>query len=244
MRDSNNVIIAFKPICIYLMALFYFRSTAKFIRSVTNYGIVTMSDNIYLLITEILKGRQLSISGVTRELKDKGIDEHRLVMTGYLRALKDLRKVNEVEIPPSKVYSIVGVEEAVNEDIYTLISMHIKSVDSSLMVPVAAYVLSRTLERPVFKEEFTRMGLSSKILTDYLSSPNCLLVQSDKNPKEYASGITKIKIPTGEPAYELKNVNMDVIKHSNCILFKIIRSSVDLAGLIPKTKSTSLGDFG
>ncbi|WP_091937683.1 hypothetical protein [Methanolobus profundi] len=202
-----------------------------------------MSDNIYLLINEILKGKQLSISGVTRELKDKGIDEHRLVMTGYLRALKDLRKLNEVEIPPSKVYSIVETEQTDSMDIYSLISDHIRSIDPSLMVPVAAYVLSRTLDRPVFKEEFTKMGLSAKSLTDYLSSPECELHLTDKNPKEYTTGITKIKVPVGEPAYEIKKADPAVIKHSNCILIRILRSSVDLGGLIPKTKPTSLEDF-
>ncbi|MEZ5336005.1 MAG: tRNA (N6-threonylcarbamoyladenosine(37)-N6)-methyltransferase TrmO [Methanolobus sp.] len=205
--------------------------------------LVNMPDNIYPLINEILKGRQLSISGVTRELKDKGVDEHRLVMTGYLRALKDLQKLNEVEIPPSKVYSIVETGQEDSGDIYSLVSLHIKSVDPALMVPVAAYVLSKTLDRPVFKEEFSRMGLSAKSLSDYLASGECALSQTDKNPKEYAAGVTKIKIPASEPAYELNNVSLDVIKNSNCILLKIVRSSVDLGGLIPKTKSTSLRGF-
>lgn len=244
MKDFNNVIIVFKSTCIYDVFVFSLKSTAKYIRFVINDGTVNMSDNIYLLISQILKGRQLSISGVTRELKDRGIDEHRLVMTGYLRALKDLRKLNEVEIPPSKVYSIVESEQNDNGDIYSFIAEGIKSLDSALMIPVAAYVLSRTLDRPLFKEEFIRMGLSAKSFTEYLSSSNCALILTDKNPKDYTAGITKIKIQSGEPAYDLKNVNTDVIKNSNCILLKIVRSSVDLGGLIPKTKSTSLGDFG
>ncbi|WP_340820489.1 hypothetical protein [Methanolobus sp. WCC4] len=202
-----------------------------------------MSDNIYLLINDILKGRQLSISGVTRELKDKGIDEHRLVMTGYLRALKDLRKLNEVEIPPSKVYSIVEAEQTETDDLYSLISEHLRSIDPDLMIPVAAYVLSRTLDRPVFKEEFTKVGLSAKSLTDHLSSTDCTLRLTDKNPKEYTTGITKIKVAAGEPAYELNDVNADILKHSNCLLLRIVRSSVDLVGLVPKTKPTSLEDF-
>ncbi|WP_154717794.1 hypothetical protein [Methanolobus vulcani] len=202
-----------------------------------------MSDNIYLLINDILKGRQLSISGVTRELKDKGVDEHRLVMTGYLRALKDLRKLNEVEIPPSKVYSLAETEQADTEDIYSLIAENIRSVDSAYMVPVAAYVLSRTVERPVFKEEFVRMGIGPKSLTDYLASLDCVLKPAEKSPKEYATGITKLKISSAEPAYELEKINEVILKHSNCILLKILRNSVDLTGLIPKTKSTSLEDF-
>ena len=219
------------------------KGTAKYIKFVTNHGAVTMSANIYLLIKEILKGRQLSISGVTRELKDKGIDEHRLVMTGYLRALKDLKKLNEVEIPPSKVYSIVETGQNESGDIYSFISEHIKSVEPSLMIPVAVYVLSRTLDRPVFKEEFIKMGFSAKSLTDYLASANCTIMLADKIPKEYVTGITKIKIAPEGPAYELKNVNTAIIKHSNCILIKIVRNCVDISGLIPKTKSTTITDF-
>ncbi len=217
--------------------------TGKYIRFVTNYDTVIMSDSIYLLINDILKGRQLSISGVTRELKDKGVDEHRLVMTGYLRALKDLRKLNEVEIPPSKVYSLVETEQADTEDIYSLIAENIRSVESSYMVPVAAYVLSRTVERPVFKEEFTKMGIGQKSLTDYLASQDCVLKPAEKSPKEYAAGITKLKLTSTEPAYEIGKINDVILKHSNCILLKILRKSVDLSGLIPKTKSTSLEDF-
>jgi hypothetical protein len=165
-------------------------------------------------------------------------------MTGYLRALKDLRILNEVEIPPSKVYSILETERSDNEDIYSLIGEHIRAVEPSLMIPVAIYVLSKTLERPIFKEEFIKIGFSAKTLADYLSSPNCALRITDKNPKEYAAGITKIKISQGEPAYELKAVNPDIIKNSNCIFIKIVRSSADLSGLMPKTKSTSITDFG
>jgi hypothetical protein len=202
-----------------------------------------MSDRIYLLITDILKGRQLSISGVTRELKDKGVDEHRLVMTGYLRALKDLNKLTEVEIPPSKVYSLIETEQADTEDIYSLIAENIRSVDSAYMVPVAAYVLSKIVERPVFKEEFARMGIGPKTLTDYLASQDCVLKPAEKSPKEYAAGLTKLKITSIEPPYELEEINEGILKHSNCILLKILRNSVDLTGLIPKTKSTSLEDF-
>ncbi len=203
-----------------------------------------MSDNIYPLINEILKGKQLSISGVTRELKDKGVDEHRLIMTGYLRALKDLSKVNEVEIPPSKVYSIQEAGHVENADIYFLIGEHIKSVDNSLMIPVAVYVLSKTLDRPVFKEELVKMGFSSKNIADYLTSTTCSVRPTDKNFKEYAAGITRIKVPANEPAYELRSVNENIVKNSNCIFVKIVRSSVDLSGLMPKTKSTSITDFG
>ncbi len=212
--------------------------------SVINYDSVIMSDNIYLLVNEILKDRQLSISGVTRELKDKGIDEHRLVMTGYLRALKDLRILNEVDIPPSKVYSLVEVEQKDNGDIYSLIAENIKSVDSADVVPIVVYILSKILDRPVFKEEIIKAGVSSKNLSDHLASSDCAIRSVEKSSKDYTSGITKLKIPAGEPVYEVGALSDDVIKYSSCVLIKVVRNSVDLSGLIPKTKTTSITDFG
>lgn len=47
---------------------------------------------------------QQSISGITRELQIRGYPEHRLVVTGYLRALHDLDYLDEIQISPSKIY--------------------------------------------------------------------------------------------------------------------------------------------
>ncbi|NLO31154.1 MAG: hypothetical protein GX120_11915, partial [Methanosarcina mazei] len=56
-----------------------------------------MAEKLNLKVMELLNGRRLSISGLTRELKAEGIEEHRLVLTGYLRALRDLELLDEVE---------------------------------------------------------------------------------------------------------------------------------------------------
>lgn len=66
-----------------------------------------MTENklIYGKIIELIKEKnQLSISGITRELNKLGIIEHRLIITGYLRALRDLNIINEVTIKPAKIY--------------------------------------------------------------------------------------------------------------------------------------------
>ena len=61
-----------------------------------------MAEKLNLKVMELLNGRRLSISGLTRELKAEGIEEHRLVLTGYLRALRDLELLDEVEVPLRK----------------------------------------------------------------------------------------------------------------------------------------------
>ena len=67
---------------------------------------VQMEEKLNLKLFELLEGRQLSISGLSRELKAGGIDEHRLILTGYLRALRDLNILEEFEVPPSKIYAL------------------------------------------------------------------------------------------------------------------------------------------
>ena len=68
-----------------------------------------LSAEIYDLLKD---GRQLSISGVTRELKARNLNEHRLIVTGYLRALHDLDHLNEFDLSPSKIYTLKNTGNA------------------------------------------------------------------------------------------------------------------------------------
>ena len=66
----------------------------------------------------------------------------------------------------------------------------------------------------------------------------------NENLTEYSSGITKIPIPAADPAYEAESVNNDLLEDANCLLVKILRLSVDMSGLTPRTKKTTIADFG
>ncbi|MGP8337816.1 MAG: hypothetical protein ACT6FC_06250, partial [Methanosarcinaceae archaeon] len=105
-----------------------------------------MTENLYENIHSILDGKQLSISGITRELRNEGFNEHRLVLTGYLRALRDLGKLNEVEIPPSKVYTHMD-NEKLYEDIYSLIAIYLRKLDLDIRVPVGVFTMSALFKR-------------------------------------------------------------------------------------------------
>jgi len=61
-----------------------------------------MSKKFYELLTEIISNKQMSISSIARELKKNGYDQHRLIITGYLRALNDMGYLEEIEIPRPK----------------------------------------------------------------------------------------------------------------------------------------------
>ena len=55
-----------------------------------------------------------SISALSKDLEDRGIKMHRLIITGYLRALTDQGVLREREIPPSKIYQpIKAVQETI-----------------------------------------------------------------------------------------------------------------------------------
>ena len=197
-----------------------------------------MSGNLYEKIHEILDNKQLSISGITRELRGKGFNEHRLVLTGYLRALRDLDRLNEVEIPPSKVYSQMDNEELF-EDIYSLIAIHLRNLDLDIRVPVGVFTMSALFKRPVFNCELNRVGLNQKHIMKYLEMANCIVRESkDKNLKEFRADISKIDVSLSDIAYEIAATDEHVVALANEMLLEMLKNIVDISGLVPKTKQT------
>ena len=199
-----------------------------------------MSGNLYEKIHDLLDGKQLSISGITRELRTEGFNEHRLVLTGYLRALRDLEKLNEVEIPPSKVYTQVDNEELF-EDIYSLIAINLRNLDLDIRVAVGVFTMSALFKRPVFNCELNLAGLNQKHIMKYLETPDCIVREStDKNLKKFRADISKIEVPLSDPAYEIVGNDEHVVTLANEMLLEMLKDIVDISGLIPKTKQTKL----
>lgn len=204
-----------------------------------------MPENLYSHLNEILEGKQLSISAITRELKEVGISEHRLVMTGYLRALRDLKKLSEIDIPPSKVYIKIDAKENALPDIYSLLGRETRHLEQEFALPVAVYVITNVLDRPVFKEELQKVGFSSKNINDCLSRSGRAIKESrNENLKEYTASITRIAIPASDPAYEADQLSPELLRHANHLLLKMLKLSVDISGLTPRTKKTTINDFG
>ncbi|AGB48704.1 hypothetical protein Metho_0436 [Methanomethylovorans hollandica DSM 15978] len=207
--------------------------------SVTNQSVI-MSQNLSEKINDVLVDRQLSISAITRELKDKGFVEHRLVLTGYLRALRDLKKLQEIEIPPSKVYKRLEYPEKCT-DIYSIVGDQIKSLDMEMRLHLAIFIISRLFKRPVFREELLHLGINNKSVANCLESSTCMIsVSRDENLKLYRTEITRIPIPANDPAYEIKAEDAHLISMANVVLVDTIKDLVDISGLTPKTKQTKL----
>ncbi len=65
---------------------------------------IPIEDDFRRTVLEALGKEGKSISSLSKELERQGHRYHRLIITGYLRALADMQLVKEKDVPPSKVY--------------------------------------------------------------------------------------------------------------------------------------------
>lgn len=214
-----------------------------------------MAEKLNFKVMELLDGRRLSISGLTRELKAEGIEEHRLVLTGYLRALRDLELLDEVEVPPSKIYTLPekskeplpekgreprSADPSNAEDIYFIFRNQLLKIDLDFRIPVGVYVISRLFERPCFRKELKLVGITQKHLDQYMEKPGIVCEAPDTYLKKARADITRIEIPADDPAYEIRENREEVTRFSNEVLAGIIKHRIDLEGLVAKSKQTTL----
>lgn len=205
-----------------------------------------MAKKLHEKILELLAEKQLSISGIYRELKAGGIDEHRLILTGYLRALRDLEFLTEINVPPSKIYARPKKEEAFAEspsdptDIYSLIGGHLGELKLELKIPVGVYVISKLFERPCFRQELMLVGITSKHLQKYFEKPGTVREVPAMDLKGCRAEISRIKIPLSDPGYEIRKANEKISGPANELLLDILKEKIDFDGLVPKTKQTKL----
>ncbi|MGA9188742.1 MAG: hypothetical protein WB014_09355 [Methanosarcina sp.] len=214
-----------------------------------------MEEKLNLKLLELLEGRQLSISGLSRELKAGGIDEHRLILTGYLRALRDLKILDEIEVPPSKIYALPekikeplsekgkelrSPELSYSEDIYSIFRTQLLKIDLDMRIPVGVYVVSKLFERPCFRRELKLIGITQKHLDQYLEKPGIVCEAPDAYLKKARADITKVEIPPDDPAYEIRENREEVARLANEVLAGLIKHKIDLEGLVAKSKQTTL----
>jgi hypothetical protein len=214
-----------------------------------------MAEKLNLKVIELLDGRQLSISGLSRELKAGGIEEHRLVLTGYLRALRDLELLEEIEVPPAKIYALPEkgrellpeksrelrpADFSNPDDIYLIFRTQLLKIDLDFRIPVGVYVISRLFERPCFRRELKLAGITQKHLDQYMEKPGIVCEAPDSYLKKARADITKIEIPPDDPAYEIRESREEVTKLANELLAGMIKHRIDLEGLVAKSKQTTL----
>ncbi len=193
-----------------------------------------MSEKFFTTVLNMLKDRQLSISGISRKLKTSGYDQHRLIITGYLRALYDTGFLEELEIPPSKVYTYNHRRQ--EKDIYLMLEDHLKEVDSEFRFPVAVHILGSLFNRPCFKYELNLLEITPKA-SPYVRESN------DERLKEYREDITRFDIPASDKAYEMNGADVNIISKSGEVIFGIMKEKVNLTGLRSRYHATRISDY-
>lgn len=180
-----------------------------------------VSEKFYNILTEMLRDRPMSISSIARELKKNGYDHHRLILTGYLRALHDTGYLEEKEIPPSKVYTYLGKKR---KDIYALIMEELKEIEPENRLQLGVYLLSSLLNRPCFKQELTLMGLESR-------KTKLLRESKDNELKNLRRGISRVEIPQNDPAYEIAEKDEKIVSLASEVSLGMLKKLLDLEGL-------------
>jgi hypothetical protein len=187
----------------------------------------------YHILTKIMANKQMSISSIARELKKNGYDQHRLILTGYLRALHDMGHMEEIDIPPSKVYTF---KAGMKRDVYTILKEHLQDIDITERLEIAVFILSSLFHRPCFKYELELLGIEARKTETVRDS-------KDVHLKEHRTAVTRIKIPADDPAFELNVNNNDesnVSIRGNKVLIDIINDLIDLDGLKAKSQQMKL----
>ena len=97
-----------------------------------------------------------SINALSKELETRGIKHHRLLLTGYLRALADKGYLTVMDVPPAKVYKPVKTN-ASTDNIYRSVERAVRK--AGLGDACILYVLNRLFKRPVFESELRVAGV-------------------------------------------------------------------------------------
>jgi len=111
------------------------------------------------ILMECLGRDGLSISALAKELESKGFKYHRLILTGYLRALTDMGYLKEREIPPSKIYQ---VSKVLPDSIYEHVGKACRKVSKD-PDELILFTLFKIFKRPIFESELRSSGVTRPI---------------------------------------------------------------------------------
>ena len=184
----------------------------------------------YNILTKVMANKQMSISSIARELKKNGYDQHRLILTGYLRALHETGYMEEIDIPPSKVYVL---KPGMKRDVYSIVKEHLKDTDISERLGIAVFILTSLFHRPSFKYELELLGIEARKTETVKESKDARL-------NEHRLAVTRIKIPVDDPAFEMNGDTTEIQLLGNKVLIDIIKDLIDLDGLKAKSQQTKL----
>jgi hypothetical protein len=180
-------------------------------------------------VFEILGGEGKSISAVSRELEARGYNLHRLILTGYLRALTDLRILKEREVPPAKIYIPV---KPLERDIYEVVGQKVREmVVGEKVDALILYLLSKILRRPIFSDELKRAGIAGQ-------PPGRQASPEERQEAKRILVRVGFRIPDSSKAYLIEGEGLQ--EASAQVLETIMVEILDAGHLVRETTQTKL----
>jgi len=165
----------------------------------------------------------LSISEISRRLEDRGHEDHRLILTGYLRALTDLGILVEEDVPPSKIYRYSSRRY---DDVYDMMKDVLEPYDGVKRQELAVSLMTRLFRRPVFREELRRVGV-----TDF--SSDAVVESEDELVRPMLRLRQSLSIPQDDPALDFdKTKRRQVEPQLTEALLEALRKTMDLGELV------------
>jgi DNA-binding HxlR family transcriptional regulator len=184
------------------------------------------------MVIKYVKEEERSISALSRHLENEGYKMHRLVLTGYLKALTDVGILREKEIPPAKVYTTSAHKE---KNLYEAIGERCMALDlrEDKKPEVAVYILQRLFHRPVFFEELKQCGFKEGV-------DDADQITGDER-REAKAALTKAKVhlPYNDPAFIVRKDYEDLFME---IMSDIIIENYKSRRLVTGTKQLRLGE--
>lgn len=181
------------------------------------------------IVLETLTDEGKSISSLAKDLNAKGFKINRLLLTGYLRALTDLRIVKEKNVPPSKIYIPLRGKE---RDFFMILGDKSREIiDKEKVNGVILFALNRILKRAIFVEELARAGVEGDIV-GRLATPE------ERHEAKKVLSKSGFKIPDSSRAYYYEGDKLE--SEFALLLESLLIDNYDLSYLIKETKQTKL----
>ena len=159
-----------------------------------------------------LSREEKSISGLHKSLEEQGVVIHRLVLTGYLRALVDIGYLKEKEIKPARIYSVLYNNQ---QDVYEVVGTASRNYDEENAGDNTLRMLSFLFNRPIFLRELERCGVEL---------PKNYKRVTPQKRMEYIEKLSEagIKIPAS-------NMMMEPVSSDSMVTIKILREIINLS---------------
>lgn len=180
-------------------------------------------------IFEILGGEGKSISALSRELEGRGYNLHRLILTGYLRALTDIRILKEREVPPAKIYIPL---KPLERDIYEVVGQKVREmVEGEKANALVLYLLSMIFRRAIFFDELKKAGVTGQ-------PPGRQASSEERQEAKRVLVRAGFRIPDSSKAYLIEEEGLK--EAGTEILVAIVVEVLDAGRLIRETTQTRL----